>query len=90
VGPVERLERFSEPFGAQQVGIAVLVDETGAGEAGQSFCRTAQIEAGGGSNLGGGSWAGAEDESSNGAQTIVIGEQAEESGGFGAHGRRPG
>ena len=90
VGPVERFERFSKAFGAQYVGIAVLVDETSAGEAGQCFCRTAQVEAGGGSNLGGGSWAGAEDQSSNGAQTIVIGEQAEESGGFGAHGRRPG
>ena len=90
VGPIEGLVRFPEAFGAQHVGIAVLVDETGAGEAGQCFRRTAQIEAGGSSDLGDGGWAGAEDESGNGAQTIVIGEQAEESGGFGAHGRGPG
>jgi hypothetical protein len=86
----EGVERLPEALGAQYVGIAVLVDETGAGETGEGLRRPAQIEGGGGSDLGGGSWAGAEDQSGNRAETIVIGQQAEEGGGFGAHGRRPG
>ena len=90
VGAPERLERLPEALGTQHVGLAVLVDETGVGEAGEGFRRPAQIEAGGRGDLGDGRWAGAEDEGSDGSETVFVGQQAEEGGGFGGHGRRPG
>lgn len=68
----------------------MLVDEAGTGETGERFRRPAQIEAGGGGNLGDGSWAGAENQGGNGAETVFIGQQAEEGGGFRAHGRPTG
>src|SRR5687768_6399335 len=90
VWSAEGFERFPEALGAQGEGIAVLVDQTGAGEAGERFRRPAEVEPGGIGNLGGGSWAGAEDEGSDSTETIVIGQQAEEGGGVGAHGRKSG